>query len=195
MKLQGSKTAENLLKSFAGESQAKNRYEYYAKVALKEGFRQIQEYLLETAANEFQHAKEFYKHLVAGMNGEMLTIHEAAYPVALFEKTTDNLKAAAEGEHEEWTLLYPQFAKTAEEEGFVEIARTFKLVMRVEENHELRFLTLRDNIVNGTVFKREQPVKWICSVCGHTMESKSAPAECPLCHHPQAHFKMLALDY
>jgi len=195
LKLKGSRTAENLLKSFAGESQARNRYEYYAKVAYKEGYRQIQEYLLETAANEFQHAKEFYKHLIAGMNGEMLSIREAGYPVALFEKTSDNLKAAADGEHEEWTLLYPEFAKVAEEEGFAEIARTFKLVSRVEENHERRFLALRENVLNGSVFKREQPAKWICSVCGHTVESKSAPAECPLCRHPQAHFKLLAIDY
>lgn len=193
--LKGSQTAENLLKSFAGESQARNRYEYYAKVAYKEGYRQIQEYLLETAANEFQHAKEFYKHLVAGTNGEMVTIRDAAYPAALYEKTADNLAAAAEGEHEEWSLLYPRFAKVAEEEGFPQIARTFKLVSRVEENHERRFLALRDNILNGSVFRREPPVKWICSVCGHSLEGKTAPNECPLCKHAQAHFKILAIDY
>ncbi len=195
MKLSGSQTAENLLKSFAGESQARNRYEYYAKQARKEGFRQIEAYLLETAANEFQHAKEFYKFLVAGMNGETVTIREAAYPVALFEKTADNLKAAAEGEHEEWSLLYPRFAQTAEDEGFIDVARAFKLVARVEEHHEHRFLALMNNVLSGSVFKKEQPVKWICDVCGHTVDNKSAPVECPLCHHPLAHFKMMAIDY
>jgi rubrerythrin len=195
MNLKGSKTAENLLKSFAGESQARNRYEYYAKIAGKEGFRLIQGYLLETAANEFQHAKEFYKHLVRSMNGDMITIHEATYPVALFDTTADNLKAAAEGEREEWAELYPDFAKTAEAEGFVEIARTFKMVARVEEHHEKRFSALRESILSGSVFKKDMPVKWICDVCGHVMESKSAPVECPLCHHDQSHFKMFVLDY
>lgn len=195
MKLSGSQTAENLLKSFAGESQARNRYEYYAKVAGKEGYRQIQEYLVETAANEYQHAREFYKKLVAGMNGEAITIRNADYPVALFDNTADNLKAAAEGEHEEWSLLYPQFAQTAEEEGFADIAKLFKLVSRVEEHHERRFLSLRDNVLKGSVFRREQPVKWICMVCGHVVENKSAPSECPLCSHPQGHFKMLVSDY
>jgi len=194
-KLSGSQTAENLLKSFAGESQARNRYEYYAKVARKEGFVQIQDYLLETAANEFQHAKEFYKFLVSGMNGEAIILHDAGYPVALYETTADNLKAAAEGEHEEWSLLYPQFARIAEEEGFLDIARTYKLVARVEEHHEKRFLVLMENVLSGSVFNKERSVKWICSVCGHTVDNKSAPSECPLCRHPQAHFKMMQIDY
>lgn len=193
--LKGTKTAENLLKSFAGESQARNRYEYYAKVAGKEGYRQIQDYLLETASNEFQHAKEFYKYLSKAMNNEAITIEGAVYPVALFETTADNLKAAADGEHEEWSILYPDFAKTAEEEGFVEIARTFKLVSKVEEHHEKRFVALRNNILSGSVYKKNENVKWICSVCGHLVENKNAPAECPLCHHPQAHFKVSIIDY
>jgi rubrerythrin len=192
-KLKGSCTAESLLKAFAGESQARMRYTFYAKTAGKEGFRQIEELFLETAENERMHAKLFYKHLVAAMNGEPLEIH-AAYPVAL-DTTVKNLEYAAGGEHEEWSSLYPEFARVADEEGFPEVARTFRAVATVEKRHETRYRKLLDNVKNGTMFKKKQKVAWKCRVCGAIIESDQAPDKCPVCDHPREHFEIWVENY
>ena len=189
----GSKTAENLMKAFAGESQAKNRYTFYAKVAVKEGFEQIAEIFRETADNEEMHAKLFFQHLVDNLKKDMVEIN-AAYPVAL-ASTEENLLAAAEGEHEEWTDLYPSFARVAEAEGFPEIAKTFTRVAGVEEKHEIRYNKLRDNVKNGKVFKKETKVFWKCRRCGYITESPVAPAKCPVCAHPQAYFEVFVETY
>ena len=191
--LKGSRTAENLLKAFAGESQARMRYTFYAKTAGKEGFKQIEELFLETAENERMHAKLFYKHLVAAMNGEMQEI-QASYPVAL-DTTVKNLEYAAGGEHEEWSLLYPEFARVADEEGFPEVARTFRAVATVEKRHETRYRKLLDNVRNKTVFQKPQKVAWKCRVCGQVIESDKAPAECPVCKHPQEYFEIFVENY
>ena len=193
--LKGTKTAENLLKSFAGESQARMRYTYYASQARKEGFLQISEIFLETAENEKEHAKLFYKHLVEGLgNGEMQEI-DASYPVALYGDTLSNLEAAAGGEHEEWSSLYPEFAKIAEEEGFPEIAKTFRGVSAVEKRHEERYRKLWNNVKNHTVFKKNGKVLWKCKNCGHIVESIEAPEECPVCKHPQSYFEVFVENY
>ena len=181
-----SQTAQNLLKAFAGESQARNRYSYYAKTARKEGLNAVEGIFLETAENERQHAKLFYRHLLPECSGMMLDI-QASYPVALFDATTDNLKAAADGEHEEWSLLYPDFARVAQEEGFEAVARTFRLIAAVEKHHENRYLQLLDLVRQG-YFKRGEKVLWKCDVCGHVIENFAAPQICPVCDHPQAHF-------
>jgi len=189
----GSKTAENLMKAFAGESQAKNRYTFYAKVAVKEGFEQIAEIFRETADNEEMHAKLFFQHLVENLKKDVVEIN-AAYPVAL-GSTEENLLAAAEGEHEEWTDLYPSFAKVAEDEGFPEIAKTFTRVASVEEKHEIRYNKLRDNVKNGKVFKKDIKVFWKCRRCGYIAESPVAPPKCPVCNHPQAYFEVFVETY
>jgi rubrerythrin len=191
--LKGSRTAENLLKAFAGESQARMRYTFYAKTAGKEGFRQIEEIFLETAENERMHAKLFYKHLVAAMNGEAIEI-QAAYPVAL-DTTIKNLEYAAGGEKEEWSALYPEFARIAEEEGFPEVARTFKGIALVEKRHETRYRKLLDNLKNRMVFRKKQKVAWKCRVCGMIVESEQAPDKCPVCDHPQEHFEVWTENY
>jgi len=192
--LKGTKTAENLMKSFAGESQARMRYTYYASVAQKEGFRKIEEIFTETANNEKEHAKLFWKHLVNyGMNECVVEIN-AGYPVG-YADTLKNLEYAANGEQEEWTDLYPSFAKFAEEEGFTEIAKTFKLVALVEKRHETRYRKLLNNIKNHTVFKKEGKVFWKCRNCGHIVESIEAPDICPVCNHPQAHFEVWVENY
>ena len=160
----GSKTAENLMKAFAGESQAKNRYTFYAKTARKEGFEQIAAIFEETAYNEEMHAKLFFRHVVDNLGKDMVEIN-AAYPAAL-GTTAENLQAAAEGEHEEWTDLYPTFAKVAEEEGFPEIAKTFSGVAAVEEKHEIRYNKLLQNVKDHTVFKKDGKVFWKCRRCG-----------------------------
>jgi rubrerythrin len=192
-KLKGSRTAENLLKAFAGESQARMRYTFYAKTAGKEGFRQIEEIFLETAENERMHAKLFYKHLVKAMNGETQTI-QAAYPVAL-DTTVKNLEYAANGEKEEWTDLYPAFAKIADEEGFPEVARTFRSIAAVEKRHETRYRKLLENVTCGTVFKKKQKTAWKCRVCGLIVEADQAPDKCPVCDHPQEHFEVWCENY
>jgi len=192
-KLKGSRTAENLLKAFAGESQARMRYTFYAKTAGKEGFKQIEEIFLETAENERMHAKLFYKHLVAAMNGEPQTI-QAAYPVAL-DTTVKNLEYAANGEKEEWTDLYPAFAKIADEEGFPEVARTFRGIALVEKRHEARYRKLLENVTCGAVFKKKQKTAWKCRVCGLIVESDQAPGKCPVCDHPQEHFEVWCENY
>ena len=194
--LKGTKTAENLLKAFAGESQARNRYTFYASVADKEGFKQMKKLFLETAENEKEHAKRFYKLLLEGFSGEMPIGIEinAMYPVAQ-GTTLDNLKAAAAGENEEWTDLYPGFAKVAEEEGFPEVAAAFKLIAMVEVRHETRYLKLAKNIEDELVFKKDQPVLWKCDNCGYIVEAIEAPKLCPACVHPQAYFELFTEAY
>jgi len=190
-----SKTASNLMKAFAGESQAKMRYTYYAKVATKQGYLQIANIFLETAANEQEHAKLFMKQLIKnGLEGLPVEI-EAAYPAALSDETHKNLAYAAAGENEEWSQLYSGFASTAEEEGFKEIADTFRMVVLVEKKHEARFLKLHKNIQNDRVFKREEKVQWICTNCGHVLEAAEAPEECPVCKHPQKYFQLFVENY
>jgi rubrerythrin len=191
--LKGSRTAENLLKAFAGESQARMRYTFYAKTAGKEGYKQIEEIFLETAENERMHAKLFYKHLVAQLNGEPVEI-QAAYPVAL-DTTVKNLEYAANGEQEEWSSLYTGFAAIADEEGFPEVARTFRGIATVEKRHEARYRKLLDNVKNKSVFQKKQPVAWKCRVCGMIVESASAPEKCPVCDHPRDYFEVFVENY
>lgn len=194
--LKGTKTAENLLKAFAGESQARTRYTFYASVADKEGYKQIKNIFIETADNEKEHAKRFYKLLLEGFAGELPAMIEinAGYPVAQ-GTTLDNLKAAADGENEEWTDLYPSFAKTAEEEGFPEVAGAFKIIANVEKRHEARYAKLAENILNNKVFQKDQPVLWKCGNCGHIHEGPNAPEKCPACLHPQAFFEVFVETY
>ena len=196
MNLKGTKTAENLLKAFAGESQARNRYTYYASVADKEGYKQIRNIFIETADNEKEHAKRFYKFLLAGLKDELpaTIMINAGYPVAQ-GNTLDNLKAAANGENEEWSELYPAFAQVADEEGFPEIAAAFKMISISEQRHEARFIKLAENIENDRVFKRDEKVLWKCGNCGYVHEGKEAPKECPACVHPQGHFELFVEAY
>lgn len=194
--LKGTKTSENLLKAFAGESQARNRYTFYASVADKEGYKQIKNLFIETADNEKEHAKRFYKFLVAGLEGDLPAAIEitAGFPVAL-GTTLENLKAAADGENEEWSDLYPEFAKVAEEEGFSEIATAFKMIAKVEKHHEERYRKLADNVANGVVFKKSEKVVWKCSNCGYIHEGSEAPDKCPACAHPQSYFELNSEPY
>jgi len=191
--LKGTRTAENLMKSFAGESQARMRYTFYAKTARKEGYQQIAEIFLETAENERMHAKLFYKHLVAVMNGEPVSI-QAAYPVAL-DATVNNLEYAADGEKEEWSGLYPEFARVADEEGFPEIARTFRSIATVEKRHEARYRKLLANVTQQQVFKKERKVLWKCRECGFVFEGTAAPETCPVCEHPRDYFEVFIENY
>ncbi len=194
MNLKGSKTAENLLKSFAGESQARGRYTMYSSIAKKEGFVQISQLFAETADNEFEHSKVFFNHLINnGINGEKIMI-EADYPVAK-GSTLENLKSAAQGEHEEWSEAYPSFAKIAEEEGFSAIAKSFKEISEVEKRHETRYLKLAENVETGKVFKRDQPVLWKCNNCGYIFEGEEAPVKCPACLHDKAYFELFIETY
>jgi rubrerythrin len=193
--LNGTQTAENLLISFAGEAQARTRYTYYASIADKEGFKQMKNLFLETADNEKEHGKRFFKFLVAGLDELPAMVKIAAeYPVAM-GTTAENLKAAAAGENEEWADMYPAFAKTAEEEGFPEIAIVYRNIADAEKRHETRFLKLAANIEAGTVFKKPEKVLWKCGNCGYIMEGKEAPAKCPACDHPQAYFEVFAETY
>lgn len=195
--LKGTKTAENLLKAFAGEGQARNRYTYYASIADKEGYKQIRNIFIETADNEKEHAKRFWKFLLAGFGDELPThveITNASYPVAQ-GTTLDNLKAAAAGENEEWEHMYPEFARVAEEEGFPEIAAVFKYIIEAERRHEIRFLKLAENIENGKVFKKDQPVLWKCTNCGYIHEGPEAPTTCPACAYPQGFFEVFKETY
>lgn len=196
MNLKGTKTAENLLKAFAGESQARNRYTYYASVADKEGYKQIKNIFIETADNEKEHAKRFYKFLLAGFKEELPTTIEinADYPVAQ-GSTLDNLKASASGENEEWSDLYPAFAEVAEKEGFKEIAIAFKMIAAAEKRHETRFNKLAANVENNTVFKKEEKTLWKCANCGYVHEGTSAPDMCPACIHPQSYFEVFVENY
>ena len=192
--LKGTKTAENLLKAFAGEAQARNRYTYYASVARKEGYVQISNIFSETADHEKEHAKRFFKFLNEDLNGEMVEITNASYPVALGD-TKANLLAAAQGENEEWSSMYPEFARVADEEGFPEIAEVFRRVSISEKFHEERYRKLLANIKNDKVFKKDTVVKWKCGNCGYIHEGKNAPNLCPACAHPQAHFELLTEPY
>lgn len=188
--VKGTKTEKNLLAAFAGESQARNRYTYAAGVAEKEGYLQIAELFRETADNEREHAKRFFKYLEGGMVEIM-----AAYPAGVIAGTADNLKAAAAGEHEEWTDLYPKAAAVAREEGFPEVAETFEAISKVENAHEQRYRKLLANVEQGRVFKKTQPVRWKCRNCGYIHEGAEAPAVCPACKHPQKYFEVLGENY
>ncbi len=195
-KLEGTKTLENLMKAFAGESQARNRYTYYASIANKEGYKQIEAFFSETADNEKEHAKRFFKLALEGMNGQIPADIDiaATYPLAM-GSTLDNLKYAAAGENEEWSVLYPEFAKTAESEGFPDIATAFKMIAKVEKHHEERYKKLAANIEECKVFKKDAPVYWICRNCGYVHEGSSAPEKCPACLHPIAYFQVLKENY
>ncbi|MGE5479625.1 MAG: rubrerythrin [Chloroflexota bacterium] len=188
--LKGTRTEQNLLKAFAGESQARTRYDFFASAAKKEGLEQIAAIFTETADNERLHAKRFFSFLEGGMV-EITT----AYPAGKVGTTLENLKAAADGENEEWTDVYVEFARIAEEEGFKEISTAFKLVAKVEKAHEDRFRKLYENLEAGRVFKREGKVVWKCRKCGYLHEGTTAPNVCPACLHPQAHFEINAVNY
>jgi rubrerythrin len=188
--LKGSKTEKNLLAAFAGESQARNRYTYFASAARKEGYEQIANIFLETAENEKEHAKIFFKHLEGG-DVEIT----AVYPAGKILDTKSNLEAAAAGEHMEWTTLYQDSARTAREEGFPEAARSFEQVAKVENFHEVRYRKLINNVAGAEVFKKKASVKWHCANCGYVLEGTEAPKECPACKHPQAFFQVLAENY
>jgi rubrerythrin len=195
-KLQGTRTLENLMKAFAGESQARNRYTYFASAARKEGFNQIEAIFLETADNEKEHAKIFYKYIVAGLDAEeaVPVSISAAYPAGL-GNTLQNLLSAAAGENEEWTELYPGFADVAAEEGFKEIAASFRKISEVEKEHEARYRKLADNVANDKVFCKDTPVLWKCRNCGYIMEATAAPQICPACKHPREYFEVAAMNY
>lgn len=188
--IKGTKTEKNLLTSFAGESQARNRYTYFASEAKKEGYEQISWIFSDTAENEKEHAKRFFKFLEGG-DVEIT----ATYPAGVIGNTIDNLKEAAAGENLEWTTLYPESAKVADEEGFTEIATVFREISEVEAGHEKRYLKLLSNIESNKVFKKDNVVKWRCRNCGYIHEGKEAPKECPACAHPQAYYELLAENY
>jgi rubrerythrin len=190
MELKGSKTEKNLLKSFAGESQARTRYTFFASAAKKDGYEQISEIFTETAANEKEHAELFFKHLKGG-NVEIT----ATYPAGVIGTTADNLKEAAEGEKMEWGTLYPEFADLAEKEGFLEIANTFRMVAKVEKKHEQRYLKLLANVKQGKVFKKDKVIMWKCRNCGHVYEGSEAPEKCPVCDHARSYFEVWCENY
>ena len=189
--VKGTETEKNLLKAFAGESQARNRYTFYAKAAQKEGYEQIAAIFLETAEHERQHGKRFFGHLEGG--AVEIT---ATYPAGPLEGTTaEHLAAAAAGEHEEWTALYPGFADVAEKEGLKDAATTFRMVAKAETMHEARYRKLLDNVEKGAVFERPEPVKWMCRKCGYVHEGKKALKVCPVCQHPQPYQEVFAENY
>jgi len=188
--IKGTKTEQNLLKAFAGESQARNRYSYFANAAREEGFEQIANIFIETAENEKEHAKVFFKYLEGG-EVEIT----ALYPAGAIRDTKANLEEAAAGENMEWTALYQDFAKIAKDEGFSEIARSFEQIANVERFHESRYRKLINNIVNSEVFKKKTAVKWHCINCGYVIEGVKAPKECPACKHPQPFYEVLAENY
>ena len=188
--IKGTKTEKNLLAAFAGESQARNRYTYFASAARKEGFEQIANIFLETAENEKEHAKIYFKHLEGG-DVEIT----AAYPAGVIGDTKSNLEVAAAGENMEWTTLYANFAKIAREEGFLEAAISFEQISKVEKFHESRYRKLIANIAGNEVFKKKTTVKWHCINCGYVHEGPEAPKECPACKHPQSYYEVLAENY
>ncbi len=188
--LKGTKTEKNLLIAFAGESQARNRYTYFASAAKKEGYEQISAIFLETADNEKEHAKVFFKYLEGGE----LEI-TAAYPAGMIKDTLTNLQSAADGEKFEWSKLYSDFARIADEEGFLEIASSFREIAKVEMFHEARYRSLIDNIKNTAVFKKKNVVKWHCRNCGYIYEGTEAPEQCPACKHPRSYYEVLAENY
>ena len=188
--VKGTKTEQNLLKSFAGESQARNRYDFFASAARKEGFEQIANIFQETALQEKEHAKRFFKFLEGGA----LEI-TAGYPAGKIGTTKENLKAAAEGEHEEWTELYPHFAEVAQQEGFPEIAAAWKMIAKVEAEHERRYLKLLQNVSEDKVFMKNGKVWWKCINCGYVYESEKALETCPACLHPKSFMQMREENY
>lgn len=190
MSLKGTKTEKNLLASFAGESQARNRYTYFASVAKKAGFEQIAAIFLETADNEKEHAKRFFK-LLAGGNVEI----SATYPAGVIADTAGNLEASAAGENLEWTKLYKEAGEVAHQEGFEEVAQQFKEIAKVEEKHEKRYRKLLKNIREDQVFMKDSVVKWKCRNCGYVHEGKEVPAECPVCAHPQSYYELFCENY
>lgn len=190
MSIKGTKTEQNLLKAFAGESQARTRYTYFASKAKKEGYRQIEALFLETAENEKEHAKRFFKFLEGGM-----VEITASYPAGVIGSTLENLKAAADGENEEHTELYPEFAKVAEEEGFKDVATAFRLIAKVEVEHEKRYRKLIENIENDKVFSKDTEIRWKCRNCGYVHTGKNAPDLCPACLHEKEHFEIKESNY
>ncbi len=190
MELKGSRTEKNLLAAFAGESQARNRYTYFASAAKKEGYEQISAIFLDTAENEKEHAKLFFNSLKGGET-EIL----ASYPAGVVGDTATNLRSAADGENFEWTTLYQNFADVAKKEGFTDISETFTKVAQAEKYHESRYRSLLKNVREGTVFRKEATVKWHCRNCGFVFEGKEVPDKCPVCNHPRAYFEVLALNY
>ncbi len=188
--LKGTKTEKNLLKAFAGESQARNRYTYFASQAKKDGYEQIAAIFIETADNEKEHAKRLFKFLEGG-EVEIT----ATFPAGVIGETKENLRAAAAGENYEHTKMYPEFARIAEEEGFHEIASVFRAIAVAERQHEKRYLALLDNIEKDRVFKRERVVRWKCRNCGYIHEGTEAPEKCPACAHPRAYFELLSENY
>ncbi len=188
--IKGTKTEQNLLKAFAGESQARMRYNYFAKQAKKEGLEQIAAIFEETAINEMAHAKRFFKFLEGGM-----VEITASYPAGIIGTTLENLEASADGENEEWTEIYPEFAKIAAEEGFKEVATAFKMIAKVEKAHEERFRQLFTNLNEGKVFERDGVYVWKCRNCGFLHESKKALKTCPACLHPQSYFEIQEKNY
>lgn len=188
--IKGSQTEQNLLKAFAGESQARNRYTFFAKIAAQEGYEQIGAIFTETAENERQHAKVFFKHLEGGP-----VEITATYPAGKLGTTAEGLLAAAEGEHEEWSELYPAFAEVAEREGFKDVAGSFRQIAKVEAWHEKRYRKLLENVERDVVFQRSQPVRWMCRKCGSVHEGPKAPKVCPACQHPQAYQELYAENF
>lgn len=188
--IKGTKTEQNLLNSFAGESQARGRYVYFASIAKKEGYEQISAIFSETAEQEKEHAKRFFKFLEGGM-----VEITASFPAGILSTTLENLKAAAAGENEEWSELYPEFAKVADEEGFPEIAEAWRRIATVEAGHEARYLKLYERVLNGTVFEDEEEIEWQCRNCGYIHKGKKAPDMCPACQHPKAYFERKKNNY
>lgn len=188
--IKGTQTEQNLLKAFAGESQARGRYTYYASVAKKEGYEQIAAIFLETAEQEKEHAKRFFKFLEGGM-----VEITATYPAGIISTTAENLQAAADGENEEWTELYPEFARIAEEEGFKKVATAFKMIAKVEAEHEARYRALWQRVVDEKVFEREEETEWQCRNCGYVHTGKKAPENCPACDHPKSFFEPKKTNY
>jgi rubrerythrin len=188
--VKGTRTEKNLLTSFAGESQARNRYTYFASVAKKAGYEQIAAIFEETANQEKEHAKRMFKYLEGGM-----VEITASYPAGIIGTTEENLTEAAQGEHEEWAVDYPKFADIAEEEGFTEIAVMYRMICVAEKAHEERYRAFLKNLQDNKVFSREEKENWQCRNCGYVINSKSAPKECPACRHPQAHFEIQKTNY
>ena len=188
--VKGTKTERNLLTAFAGESQARNRYTYFASQAKKEGFEQISALFTETAEQEKEHAKRFFNFLQGG-DVEI----QAAFPAGVIGTTAENLGAAAAGENHEWSQMYPEFAETAAKEGYADIAAVFRFIAVAEKQHEKRYRGLLANVQGGTVFKKAASVVWRCRNCGYLHEGKEAPGQCPACVHPQAHFELLAENW
>ncbi|MEM0492497.1 MAG: rubrerythrin family protein [Candidatus Thermoplasmatota archaeon] len=188
--IRGTQTEKNLLAAFAGESQARNRYTYFASQARKENYEQIAAIFEETSDNEKEHAKVFFKYLQGGM--VKIT---AEYPAGMISSTKDNLREAADGEKMEWGTLYPDFAETAEQEGFPEVANSFRNIAKVEAEHEKRYRKLLENIEKGRVYKRDKIVRWKCRNCGYIHEGKEAPVKCPACQHPQSYYELWTEPY